>query len=416
MDHWFTWLFFIALICKESFDFLLDYLNSKHVLKNKDHIPKPYQGVIDTPTYEKSVAYTLEKLKFGQISQTYMLVILLLFIGTGFFDKLDAFLQSTISWSQIHHAVIYCLVIGLVLSLVQLPASLYSTFGIEQKFGFNRMTWKLYLLDMLKSLLLSLSLGVPLLYLVFWFFDIAGPYWWVWTFSALFLFQFFLAAVYPTFLAPLFNKFTPLEDSSLKDSIEEIAKKIHFKMSGIFTIDGSKRSTHSNAYFAGMGRFRRIVLFDTIRETLSDREIIAVLAHEMGHNKKRHIQKMMLVSLVTTFVGFWVLSLLVDWPPFFTTFNAGRPTIYKALVLFALFSGYFTFYMTAVMNYFSRKNEFEADQFSVEVVGDKEAMASSLLKLSKENLSNLTPHPLYSFYHYSHPTTMERIKAIEATV
>jgi STE24 endopeptidase len=203
-----------------------------------------------------------------------------------------------------------------------------------------------------------------------------------------------------------------LEEGELKNAILRRAQDVRFKMAGIFTIDGSKRSSHSNAYFAGMGRFRRIVLFDTIRDQMTEAEIIAVLAHEMGHNVKKHVQRQMILSFLFTLVGFWLLSVLLNWNSFFETFNAGPAAPYKAVVLFSLFSSHFTFFLTPLTNYLSRKHEFEADKFSVNTTGDRASMASSLTKLSKENLSNLTPHPWYSFYHYSHPTTLERVASI----
>jgi STE24 endopeptidase len=267
--------------------------------------------------------------------------------------------------------------------------------------------------DLLKGIVLGAVLGGPILALVFWIYDKAGPWWWLWAFAAVFGFEFLMAAIYPTFLAPIFNKFTPLPEGSLKQAITDLAQKIRFKMAGIFTIDGSRRSAHSNAYFAGMGRMRRIVLFDTLQKQLTEREIIAVLGHEMGHNKLRHIHKQLILSFFVSLTGFWILSLAMGWTPFFAAFGAGDPAPHKALVLFALFSAHFTFFLPAITNALSRRYEYQADRFSVDVVGDREAMSSALVALCRENLSNLTPHPLYSFYHYTHPTTLERVRALE---
>ena len=199
------------------------------------------------------------------------------------------------------------------------------------------MTAGIFISDLIKTLFLSAALGLPLLYLIFWLYQITGTYWWVWAFGALFGFQFLMAAVYPTLLAPLFNKFTPLAEGSLKENIVSLAQKIKFKMSGIYTIDGSKRSAHSNAYFAGMGKMRRIVLFDTLTGQLTEPEILAVLGHEMGHNKLRHVQKQMVLSFIVSFIGFWALSLIMTWEPFYALFRAGAPSAHKAIVLFSLF-------------------------------------------------------------------------------
>jgi STE24 endopeptidase len=241
----------------------------------------------------------------------------------------------------------------------------------------------------------------------------AGNAWWFYAWAALTSFQILIAAVFPTFLAPIFNKFTPLADQELNDRIVELARRIRFKMTGVFTVDGSRRSGHSNAYFAGMGRFRRIVLFDTLMKQLTSDELIAVLAHEMGHNVKKHIVKSMLLSAALSLVGFYVLSLLITWSDFYTAFNVAKASPHAALVIFSITSETFTFFLTPIMNLWSRKNEFEADQFSIETTNNKAAMKNALIKLTEENLSNLAPHPAYSFYHYSHPTTPERALAID---
>lgn len=413
MSHWFFWTFLFFFVVNEVWESFLTILNIRHTHKHKDEIPSFYQARIDQETYQKSVRYTLEKARFGLIINFLSLILIWAAILSGSFNFLEKSLSGFIPPNTLNHSVAYCMTLGLILLILKIPVSLYSNFILEEKYGFNKMTLKTFVSDLLKGLLLGILLGVPLLYLIFWLYQTTGSWWWLWAFGALFGFELFLAAVYPTLLAPLFNKFIPLPNGELKQAILDIAKKVNFKMSGIYTIDGSKRSAHSNAYFAGMGKMRRIVLFDTLLKSLTDKEIISVLAHEMGHNIKKHVQKHLLISFITSLIGFWVLSLIIQWSPFFQAFNAGAPSPHKALILFALFAGYFTFWLTPLMNYLSRKHEYEADRFSVESTGDKENMASSLIKLSKDNLSNLTPHPAYSFYHYSHPTTVERVQAIK---
>lgn len=406
-----TFLFFFFI--HELWETLLNLLNQREIKKNKFQVPEFYQQSVDLKTYQKSIEYNLSKLNFSLISGWISNLILLALIFSGFFSHIETFLQHYLSDQSLSFAVIYCMLIAALLSFTSIPTSLYSQFVIEEKFGFNKMTFALWLKDLFKGLLLSLLLGLPVLYALFWFYQKTGNTWWVWAFLSLFAFQLILAAIYPTFIAPLFNKFIPLEEGSLKEAIFAIAKKINFKMSGIFTLDGSKRSTHSNAYFAGIGKFRRIVLFDTLRQQMNEAEIISVLAHEMGHNKKKHILKQLFLGFILTGTGFFALAKLMEWPAVYTAFQAGSPAVYKALILFSLFSGHFTFMLTPLSNYLSRKYEYEADAFSVEVTGDKQNMENALLKLSKENLSNLTPHPWYSFYYYSHPTTLERVDAIE---
>ncbi len=409
--HWFFEIFIFCYFIHESGETALTLLNNAHAKKHQGEIPEYFRGKIDLPTYQKGIRYNLEKSHFGLVVQWLGVVITWTLLLGGGFDLLEQWLQN-FSLSPLLHSISYCLLIFLALMVVKIPVSLYSQFVIEKKYGFNKMTLVTFVTDLIKTLLLSAVLGIPLLALVFWLYSKAGSVWWVWTFASVFGFELLIAAVYPTWLAPIFNKFTPLPDGLLKQSILELAKKIQFKMSGIYTIDGSKRSSHSNAYFAGMGRMRRIVLFDTLQKQINEKEILAVLGHEMGHNKKKHIQKQLILSFIVTFIGFWILSLAMDWEPFYQAFNAGSPAPHKGLILFALFSGHFTFLLPILTNYLSRKYEYEADRFSVEVVGDAPSMASSLVALCRENLSNLTPHPWYSFYHYTHPTTVERVRAL----
>lgn len=412
-SHWFFWLFLTLFILHELGENGLVLLNIFHTRKHRNQIPEFYHGKIEPDRYAKSIAYTIDKARFGLIVSLIGIPIVWAAIFSGFFDFLDIWLSSLISTDSLSRSVAYCAVVGLIGMILKIPVSLYSNFVLEAKYGFNKMTPKTFAADFFKGLVLSALLGIPLLYLVFWFYAEAGRLWWLMSFAAVFGFQFFVAAVYPVLLAPIFNKFIPLTEGELKESILALAKKIRFKLSGIFTIDGSKRSSHSNAYFAGMGRLRRIVLFDTLTEQMTNKEILSVLAHEMGHNIKKHVVKYLVYSFFYALSGFAILGRVIDWEPFFTAFGAGAPAPHKALVLFGLFAGTFTFWMTPLWNSISRRHEYEADRFSVETTNDKEGMTQALLKLSRENLSNLTPHPLYSFCHYSHPTTIERIRAIE---
>lgn len=413
--NWFFWLFFSLFFLHHFWEIYLTRLNVAHIQKHQNTIPPYFQDKINSEEYQKGIRYNLERSRFSQWVSWINVPIVWGVILLGGFDFLGRLFGSSHGNTSLTSSVLYCATVGLILMLLFLPFSCYSQFVIEEKYGFNKMTGKTFLLDRIKTLALSALLGIPLLYLIFWLYQKAGSSWWLWAFAALFAFKLFITAIYPSWLAPIFNKFTLLAEGTLKDEIFKIAQKVHFKLSGIYTIDGSRRSTHSNAYFAGIGKMRRIVLFDTLIDQLSEPELVSVLAHEMGHNKKKHVQKGLFFSFFFTLAGFWLLSYIIDWPLFYSAFNAGMAIPHKGFVLFALFLSHFTFFLTPVANALSRKYEYEADQFSAEATGNKETMASALVELSRENLANLTPHPLYSFYHYSHPTTLERIRAIEQT-
>jgi STE24 endopeptidase len=307
--------------------------------------------------------------------------------------------------------VLFCLGVGVIFSLASLPSDLYSTFGIESRFGFNKTTLSLYFLDKLKGLILGIMIGGPFLYVVLWLMQATGEYWWIWAFVFIAMFQLLMIIIFPTFIAPWFNKFEPLPSGELRDRIMALAKQIGFKASGIFVMDGSKRSAHSNAYFTGIGKAKRIVLFDTLIEQMTIDQGLAVLAHEMGHYKMKHIRRMMLVQSVILFVGLYFLGRLVNYEPVFTAFGL-QPSNHAALVLFSLISGPFTFYLGPLVNLLSRKHEYEADRFAAITLGNGKPMEEALINLTVKNLSNLTPHPWYSAYHYSHPTPTERIGAI----
>ena len=413
-DHWFFWLFVALYGLYAGIEFLLDWLNLRHIERHRGRIPALFEGKIGAEEYQKSIAYTRAKTHYGWVKAAFDAALIWLLILSGFFHGLDLWLGQWLPLNSLLHQVAYPFAIGALVYLVHLPFSLYHQFGLEAKFGFNRMSLGTFILDQLKGLLLSLVLGVPLLALIFWLVPTLGAYWWLAAWGVLMAFQLLTAALFPVLFAPLFYKFSPLPEGELKSKLGDLAAKVKFKMAGIFTIDGSRRSAHSNAFFAGIGRTRRIVLFDTLLKSLSSDEIVAVIAHEMGHNKRRHILKGLLLSSATTLLSLYLLSLCLGWPAFFQAFGVSEPSLPVGFVLFGLLSSVFAFPFNPIFQWISRRNEYEADRFSVEVNGDREGMVSSLVKLSRDNLSNLTPHPWYSFYHYSHPTTSERAAAIAA--
>ncbi len=373
-----------------------------------------FQGTINEETYRKSVNYSLEKNRFELVSGILEAGLLIVFVFSGLLGSLDVL--ST-QWS-IHpylQGAFYIFLISLLFRMVTLPLSLYSQFVIEARYGFNRMTLRLFFIDFLKGLVIQLILLLPLVAVLFWFMETTGELWWVWAFVFVTLFQVVVTILYPLVIAPLFNKFTPLEEGSLKEQILNLAERLGFRTRGIFVMDSSRRTQHANAYFTGLGRVKRIILFDTLLAVLSNDEIAAVLAHEIGHEKRKHIVRMFLVSSVFLILGLLVLNALLSYAPLYEAFYFQRISYQGILVIISFCSGPFTFFLTPLINAFSRRHEYQADRFAAEQAGLGKALASALLTLGKENLTNLTPHPWYSFYYYSHPTLSERIQALEAS-
>jgi STE24 endopeptidase len=408
---------FLCLFTLEfAVEFGLNEMNLRYVRERwlEKTIPAYFDGKINAADYEKLVGYTLAKGQFARWSEVYggAILLLVLFSGLlGWLDRSAGGLAQQILFDIYVHGITFCLAVSLVFFIAGLPTNLYSIFVLEGKFGFNQMTLGLYIADKIKSIILGLVIGVPFLLAVLWLMDMMGRYWWLWAFVFIIGFQLLMIVIYPTLIAPWFNKFEPLKEGELRERILALADQLGFKTSGIYTMDGSKRSAHSNAYFTGIGKSKRIVLFDTLIEQMTVDQGVAVLAHEMGHYKMKHIRRMLIVQSVFLLIGLYVLSLLLDYRPFFSAFGLS-PSHHGALVLFSLVSGPLTFYLGPLMNRLSRKHEYEADRFSVQTLRDSKPMEEALVNLTVKNLANLTPHPWYSAYHYSHPTPAERIEAI----
>ena len=411
---------FLALFALEFIiEFGLNELNLRYVRAHwaARKIPDFFQHSMGTAEYEKSVQYTLAKGQFQRWAEIYGRLVTLIVLFGGLLPFMDRFSQNLGGrFLSLSHAqgLIFCFGVALVFSIVSLPTDLYSTFKLEARFGFNKTTWRLYLTDKLKGFLLATLIGLPFLFVVLWLMEATGSYWWIWALFFVSGFQLLMVIVYPTIIAPLFNKFDPLPEGELRNRILRLAEQVGFKTNGIYSMDGSKRSAHSNAYFTGIGKAKRIVLFDTLIAQMTIDQGLAVLAHEMGHYKLKHIRRMLVVQTVFLFLGLYVLSLLLEYKPLFTAFGLDHPSNHGALVLFSLLSGPFTFYLGPLINRLSRKHEYEADQFAVETLHDPRPMEEALVALTVKNLANLTPHPWYSAYHYSHPTPTERVGAIRA--
>ena len=407
---------FLALVAAEFIvEFGLNELNLRYVRAcwAARRLPDFFHDRVEPDAYEKSIRYTLAKGSFQRWREIYdRLIVLGVLLGAlGPLDRLAGDIARSTAIGSYGHGVLFCLAVGLVFAVANLPADLYSTFGLEAKFGFNKTTAGLFITDKLKGMVLGLVIGLPFLLVILWLMDSMGDYWWLWASAFITLFQLLLIVIFPTFIAPWFNQFEPLKEGELRQRILALADRVGFKTSGIFTMDGSKRSAHSNAYFTGIGQAKRIVLFDTLIEQMTLEEGLAVLAHEMGHYKMKHIRRMLAVRTFFLFIGLYLLSLLIQTPSFFGAF-ALTPSSHAALVLFTLISGPATFYLGPLMNRLSRKHEYEADRFAAATLRDGKPMEEALVKLTIENLSNLNPHPWYSAYYYSHPTPAERISAI----
>ncbi len=397
----------------------LSRLNERHVRLHADAVPETLRPVFDDATYRKSVNYTLARSAFGKLVDTFSAILLIVVLFSGILPW--AFREWTeqmgaSSWSMAS----FLLVTGIALGLPHLPFEWYAQFKLEERFGFNTTTRKTWVADRVKGVLLAVVLILPLLTLVFYVIERTGANWWAWAFLIVVGFQLLLMLIAPAFIMPLFNKFTPLADSSLRQRLFALAQRTGFPTRSIDVMDGSKRSRHSNAFFTGFGRFRKIVLFDTLVEQLSERELEAVLAHEIGHYKKRHIWKMISVSALGMLVAFAALAWLSKQDWFFDAFGFVHETgfapaaIAPAMLLFALLAGTVSFWLTPLINILSRHFEYQADAFARHVMQDAESLVAALRKLSEKNLSNLTPHPLYSAFYYSHPTLMERENALKA--
>ena len=389
----------------------LTLLNYRNVERHKDAVPEGFHGTVTAEDHAKASAYSLAKMRLSFIEEPVVTVVTVAVAALGFFGYLDGLVGGLVAEPFLRGALFLGVVL-LLSALVSAPSSLYSTFVLEKRFGFNTTSLKTWVLDTLKSAGISILIGLPLLWLLFAFMDGAGGLWWLWAALIFSVIELVLSVLYPLVIAPLFNKFTPLPEGSLAERIREMASRLGFRMGGIFVMDSSKRSRHSNAYFTGFGAAKRVVLYDTLVSTMGEDEVLAILGHEIGHEKKRHVVKMTAVSIVLSFIGFWLLSLLMAWPELYAAFGFAGPSKEAILLIYGLISGPATFFFTPLLSAWSRRHEYEADRYAAEA-SSAAALSSALLRLNHENASNLCPHPLYSFWYYSHPTLSERLAALE---
>lgn len=404
-----TW--FIVIVLALFLLWKLDLFATLWNLKSlSPEIPETFQGFVDEEAYENSQAYTRSKAVLGIGEGIFSLVVLFTFWWLGGFGWLDEQVRG-LGYGSIVSGLLFIGALLCAQQILSVPFDLYSTFGLEEKFGFNRTTPGTWFLDRFKGLILGALIGLPLLAALLWIFE-AVPAAWLWGWLLVTAFSLVLTYVAPIWIMPLFNKFEPLEEGELKTEIHKMAENCDFPLKEVTIMDGSKRSAKSNAFFTGLGNNKRIALFDTLVENHTVPELVGVLAHEIGHFKKRHIVKSLLIGIATTGVLFFLLGLMMENRALFDAFGIKETSVYVSLVLFGIVMSPVNEVLSIGGNWLSRKHEFEADAYAAEVTGNPQAMADALRKLSKDNLSNLTPHPFYVFLNYTHPPVVERVNAL----
>ncbi|MBW2469877.1 MAG: M48 family metallopeptidase [Deltaproteobacteria bacterium] len=393
-------------------DFILNLLADGLNLKNlRTELPKDFENIYDAERYRQSQQYLRIHTRFGWFVSGFNLVVLLVFWFAQGFALLDARVRA-FELGPIYSGLIYIGILLLFKGLLSLPFSIYSTFVIEARFGFNKTTPTTYVLDLLKGLLLAVVLGTPLLAAILAFFEYAGPHAWWYCWIGVTLYMLMVQFVAPAWIMPLFNKFTPLEEGELKSAILAYARGIEFPLENVYQMDGSRRSTKSNAFFTGFGRHKRIVLFDTLIKQHTIKELVAILAHEMGHYKKKHIRQSLVLGILQTGLMLFLLAQFITYQGLFDAFYMPQQSVYAGMLFFAMLYAPIDFFSGILMQLRSRRNETTADQFAAETTRDPESMINALKKLSIHNLSNLTPHPFYVFLNYSHPPVLQRIQTL----
>jgi STE24 endopeptidase len=409
----------ILILARVVTELWLSGLNQRHVREHADEVPPVFRGIIDAAMYRRSIDYTLAKSRFGDIVNVFDTVVLIAVLFSGLLPWVFGRFSVSLGTSTLAMAG-FLFLTGMALSIPGLPFAWYAQFKIEERFGFNTTRMKTWIADHIKGLLLALLLGYPLLLLVLKLIEWTGTNWWLWAAAVVIAFQLFLLFIAPAIIMPLFNKFTPLPEGELRQRLFGLAQRTHFPTRGIEVMDGSKRSRHSNAFFTGLGRFRKIVLFDTLIAQLTEPELESVLAHEIGHYKKRHVIKMLSVSIAGVVVAFAATAWLAHQQWFYRAFGFeyqggfAAAHFVPAILLFAMLAGTISFWFSPLLHIWSRRFEYDADAFARVAMGESQSLIQALRVLTKNNLSNLTPHPLYSSFYYSHPTLLEREHALRA--
>jgi STE24 endopeptidase len=392
---------------------LLRFLNLNHLKKYGTVIPPEFEGYVDKELLKKVMDYTVERTRFGFIGSVFNNIVVVIFIFGGLLDIYNSWVSS-LGWHFVISGVLFFLILSYTSMFLSIPFSLYSTFKIENKYGFNTMTSKLWLTDFLKSILLSTVITGILVSAGLWLIQSSPNYWWIWVWGFFLIVSLFMMYISPYVIEPLFNKFTPIEEKGLEDKIKDLMQKVNIKVGRVFKMDASKRSRHTNAYFSGIGRVKRIILYDTLLEKMNHDEILSVLAHEAGHWKKKHVLKMIVATEMLSFIGIYISFMILQTDFLTDLFQIKHGTFFAKIVILGFIGSIVSFPFIPLGNYISRRFEKESDRFASQLTGSTESMVIALIKLSKDNLSNLHPHPLYAAFYYSHPPVAERIKAINA--
>jgi STE24 endopeptidase len=412
-------VFSVTLLATLLFKFWLSGRQMRHVTMHRTTVPAAFAATIGLPAHQRAADYTLTKSRFGLLSTAFGAAVLIGWTLLGGLNWLNDGLLSTVQpqFGNMAYQLALVACFALIGSLLELPFELYITFRIEQRYGFNRMTWKLYLTDSLKGLLVSALVGLPIAALLLWIMQATGQLWWLWAWGAWVAFNLLILVLYPTVIAPLFNKFEPLADESLKARVQALMTRCGFAAKGLFVMDGSKRSAHANAYFTGFGAAKRVVFFDTLLNKLNPGEVEAVLAHELGHFKHKHVLKRIVSMFALSLLGLALLGWLSAQPGFYVGLGVQpamqAPNNALALLLFALVMPVFTYFISPIFAQLSRKHEFEADAYACQQTSGRD-LAAALLKLHEDNAATLTPDPLYVRFYYSHPPASERLAALPA--
>ena len=410
----FSWIFLAALAAATLTRWWLARRQIRHVHAHRDAVPPLFSASIPLEAHRTAADYTVAKARLGiaDIIVDALLALALTF-GRGI-DLLSAAWAGPFEIGSLAHGTALLFSVVLVQALVSLPLSIARVFGVEQRFGFNRMTWRLYLVDLAKQTALAIVLGLPLILAILWLMQHMGGLWWLYAWLVLTAFSIVLQLLFPAVILPLFNKFTPLADGELAERVGKLLARCGFQSKGLYVMDGSKRSSHGNAFFAGFGAAKRIVLFDTLVNRLEAPEVEAVLAHELGHYRLHHILKRIVLGMAMTLAGLWVLGQLMHEAWFYAGLGVGLPSLAAALALFMLVVPQFTFFLHPITSHFSRKHEFEADAYATRNA-DAAQLAQALVKLYRDNASTLTPDPLHSAFYDSHPPAAARIARLRPT-
>jgi len=410
----FSWFFVSFMLAGLLLELWLNGRQLRYVRNHSSEVPREFRDKIDLEQHQKAASYTFSKLKFGNVSLVISTLLLLAWtLGGGISALYDLF--TPLSWPEISKGTVFLLSAMIVMSLLELPLSAWNTFVIEQRFGFNRQTAGQYAKDQIINLILVIMLGGPLIWVILWLMQISGEFWWLYAWAVWMSFMLVMTWAFPTFIAPLFNKFQPLEDGELRARLSGLLKRCDFRDNGMFVMDGSRRSSHGNAYFTGFGKNKRIVFFDTLLTQLDPPETEAVLAHELGHFKHKHILKRLISVAIMTLIGFALLGWLNQQNWFFLGLGVSQQSNSLALLLFTMAIPVFTFFLQPVNAWFSRKHEFEADAFAVQQSSGND-LITALVKLYRDNANTLTPDPLYSSFHHSHPPASVRIAHIYSKI